>query len=151
MYQDLYEKAKKIVKRKFMHEVYVMARPLHLETHPSTLGLGARLLKVRDCMNYRHDEVIDNTLLRLTVFASKSLMNTELCYSSLECEVLWILHGLEKLNHQCFMEEASIITDYKPLMAITSKDVPMLCQWLQHIMLRICQYRSHLLYKPGQE
>ena len=39
---------------------YNALKPLYLETDASGIGLGADLLKVRDHMNCRHDEVPDN-------------------------------------------------------------------------------------------
>ena len=50
-------------------------------------------------------------------------------------EALGILHGLEKFHNYCFAREVYIITDHKPLVTILSKDVTMLSQWLQCIML----------------
>ena len=48
-----------------------------------------------------------------------------------------------------FVSEVCIITDHKPLVSTLSKDVVMLSQQLQHIMLGIHQYRLHIIYKPG--
>ena len=62
---------------------------------------------------------------------------------------LCILHGLEKLNHYCFATEVYLITDYKPLVAIVSKDEVTLSQWLQCIMLHIHQYSVFILHRPG--
>ena len=54
-----------------------MARPLYLETDASGISCGAILVYVRDGMNCSHDQVMDHAILLLTVFASKSLLNTE--------------------------------------------------------------------------
>ena len=63
MYQDLYEKAKAIIKGDAYMKFYDVARPLHLETNSSGIGLGARLLQEWDGMNCGHDEIPDNTIL----------------------------------------------------------------------------------------
>ena len=49
------------------------------------------------------------------------------------------------------MREECIITDNKPLIAILSKDVTMLSQWLQCNMLRIYQGMICIIYKPGPD
>ena len=72
---------------------YNMARPLYLETDSSSMSLRDSLLKVRDGMNYRHDETVDNTILHLIAFTSKNLSSAEQCYSNIECKAFGILHG----------------------------------------------------------
>ena len=81
---------------------YDAARPLYLETDASGVWLGTRLLKVRDGVNCRHDEVQDNAALCPVAFGSKSLLSAEQCYSNIECKVLGILDGLEKFHYLCF-------------------------------------------------
>ena len=48
-------------------------------------------------------------------------------------------------HYYCFAKEVYIITDHKLLVAMISKDVAMLLQWLQSIMLFIHQYTIHIL------
>ena len=120
---------------------YDMARLLYLETDVSGVGLGARLLQIRDVMNCGHDGVPDIATLNPSTLTSKSLMSTEQCYSSIENETLGILHGLERFPHYCFDREVCIITDHRSLVAILSKDVAMLSPQLQCIMLCIHWYR----------
>ena len=147
-YKDLYKKVKTIVKRDACIKVYDAARPLYLETDVSRIHLGARLLEVRGQMNYGHDEIPDNVMLWPIPFASKIISSAEWQYSDIECKASGILHWLEKFHHYCFMRELCIITDHKPLVAILSKDVAMLPQQLQCILLWIHQYRMCIIYKP---
>ena len=49
------------------------------------------------------------------------------------------------------LQEISIITDHKPLVAIFKKDVATLSQRLQQILLRILQHRDRIIYKPGRD
>ena len=93
---------------------YVEARLQYLENDASWIGLGAGLLKVRDCINCALDERPDNMLLQPTAFPSMSLYCTERRCSNLEREVLGILHRQEKFQHYCFSKEVSIIMDHKP-------------------------------------
>ena len=72
-------------------------------------------------------------------------------YSNIEREALGILHMLVKLHHYCFVKDVYVITDHKPLAAMISKDVSILLQWLQGIMLHIHQYSVHIIYNPSPE
>ena len=63
---------------------YDASRSLYLLTDASGIGLGARLLQVRDGMKCAHDEVPDNATMHPTAFACKSLPNTEWHYSNIE-------------------------------------------------------------------
>ena len=64
-------------------------------------------------MNCKHDKVPDNATLHPTTHASKDLSSVEQHYSNIEWET---------------SKEVCIITDYKPLEAIISKDVATLSQ-----------------------
>ena len=72
MYQDLYDKAKKIVIIDACMKFYNASRPLCLKTDVFYVTLGAKLLQVRNGMNCQHDEVPDNATLCPIVFASKT-------------------------------------------------------------------------------
>ena len=95
--------------------------------------------------------VPDNSILCPIAFASKSLTGTEHRHSNKEREALGILHGLEKFHYYCFTREVHVITHHKPLVAIFKKDMAMLLQCIQHILLKIHQYRVQILYKPGPD
>ena len=95
-------------------------KPLYLETDASGIGFGTVLLQIRDGITCPEDIALDNTILRLIAFVSKSLTSAEHRYSNIEREALGILHSLEKFNHYCFAMEVSIITHHKSLVAIFS-------------------------------
>ena len=84
-------------------------------------------------------------------FSRKSLSITEWCYSNITRKALRILHGLEMFYCYCFTKEVCIVTDHKPLVAIISKDLAMLYQCLQCIMLCSYQYGVCIIYKPGPD
>ena len=112
MYQNLYHRAKKIIKKDACMKFYTTSKPLYLEPDVSCVSLGARLLMVRGSMNCGC-EVLDNTTLPPTAFASKSLLSAEEHYSNIECEAPGILHGLEKFHKYCFARDAlSLITSH---------------------------------------
>ena len=149
MYQELYDKAKKIIKKDACLKFYDAPRPLFIETNAFGISSGTRLLQVRDDMNCRHDKIPDKGIGHPIAFTSKSLSSVEWCFSNTEYEALGTLYRLGKFHHYCFAREICSITDYKPLVVILSNDVATLPQQLQCIMLWICQYRVHSIYKPG--
>ena len=150
-YQSLFNKAKLLIKSDMCMKFYNDTKPLYLETDASGVGLGAALLQTWEGTTCQKDTVPDNTVLCPIAFVSKSLTGTEHRYSNIEREALGILHGLKKFHHYCFKREVHIITDHKALVAILKKDVAMLSQCIQHILLKIHQYRVQILYKPGPE
>ena len=97
------------------------------------------------------DMVPDNTVLCPITFASKSLTGIRHRYSNIEMEALGILHGLKKFHHYCFSRDVHVITDHKLLEAMFKKDMAMLSQCMQQILLKIHQYRVQILNKPGPE
>ena len=119
---------------------------LYLETDASGIGLGAKLLQIRDNTGCQKDTAPDNTIL-----VSKSLTGAEQRYSNIKCKALGILHGLEKFHHYCFSREVIVITDHKRLVSVLKKDVATLSQQIQHILLKIHQCRVQIIYKPGSD
>ena len=147
MYQDLYDKAKKIIKKDTCMKFYDESRPLYLETDASGVGLGDGLLQVRESMICGCDEIPDDATLCPIAFTGKGLSNAEWCYSNVESEGLGTLHALEKFIHYNFAKEVCAITDHKLLEAIISKNVAMLSQCLQCILLCIHKYRLCISYR----
>ena len=84
MYQDLYNKGKKLIKQDACVEFYDASRPLYLETDASGTSLGTGLLQVREGMNCGNDEVPDNVTLCQVVFSSQSLFSAKWHYSNIE-------------------------------------------------------------------
>ena len=130
---------------------YDASRPLYLEADASGVSLRARLLQVKDSMNCRHDKVPGNATLHPIAFTKKNLLGAECCYHNIEYEALGILNGLEKFHHFCFAREVHINTHHKLLGTIRNKEVAILCQQLQCIILCIHQYRTDFIYKPGSD
>ena len=130
---------------------YVDSKPLYLETDVSGVGLGAALLQLHDNTVCQKGIAPNNITLHPIAFASKSLTSAEWRYSNIKHEALGILHGLEKFHHYCFGREVLIITDHKPLVVMFKKDMAILLQRIQCIVLKIHQYRVQIIYKPGTE
>ena len=124
---------------------------LYLETDAFRISLGAALLQLRDNTACQTHMVPDNTILCLITFVSKSLMGAECRHSNIKHKALGILHSLEKFHHYCFGREVLIITDHKPLVSMFKRDVATMSQCIEHILLKIHQYRVQIIYKPGPE
>ena len=65
----------------------------------------AGLLQVKEGMSCLRGTAPKKSTLRHIAFVSKSLSNADTQYSSIEKEVLGILHGLQKFHHHHFMRE----------------------------------------------
>ena len=148
-YQQLFIKAKSLIKGDVCMKFYDDTKLLNLETDTSGVGLGAALLQLHNNTTWQKDMVPDKTILCPTAFASESLTGAEQRYSNTEREALSILHGLEKFHHYCFGREVLIITNHKLLVSIFKKDVAMLSEHIQHILLKIHQHRVQNIYKSG--
>ena len=148
-YQQLFNKAKSLIKADVYMKFYDDTKLLYLETDASGISFGAALLQLHDNTTCQKSKAPDNIILCPTAFASKSLTGAEQRYSNIECEVFGILHGLEKFHHYFFSREVLIITDHKPLISMFKRVVATLSQCIQCIMLKIHQYRVQIIYKPG--
>ena len=76
-------------------------------------------------------EAPNSTVFRATAFVNKSLTSMESHYSNNERKFSGILHSIEKFHHYCLAHETSMVTGYKPLVAIFKKDVTNLSYILQ--------------------
>ena len=77
MYQQLFEKAKSLIKADVCMKFYDDTKLLYLETDVSGIGPGAALLQLHDNTTCQKGMVPDNIILHPTAFASKSLTGAE--------------------------------------------------------------------------
>ena len=150
-YQQIYNKAKSIIKKGMCMKFYNEKKEFFLEKDASGVGLRAALLQLRDNTAWQQGTAPDNTILWPIAFASKSLKGAKSRYSNIEHEALGIIHGLEKFHHYCFGRNVIVITDHKPLVAIFKKDVATLSQQIQCIILKIQQYHVQIIHKSGPQ
>ena len=87
---------------------YYETRPLYLEADLSGIGLGTRLLQIRDKMNFPQAKAPHNSILRLIAFANKSLSSADRRYNNIETEAFGIQHGIKKCHHYCSAREVGI-------------------------------------------
>ena len=76
-YQNIFDKAKAIIKEDACMRFYDKTKPLYIETDASGVGSGAAPLQARDKMSCHRDELPDNIILRPIAFPSKSLTGAE--------------------------------------------------------------------------
>ena len=108
-YQNLYNRAKNIIKKNEAMGFYNEKGQLYLETDALCVGVGACLLQSRDRMWFPWNEAPNNTTLWPITLVHKSLTSADTCYSNIDREGLDILHGLEKYHHHCLTLEVSMI------------------------------------------
>jgi len=149
---DIFEKAKRIIKKDCALQYYRPEKSLYIESDASKIGLGAALLQIDPKIQTEYDTEIPPTeCLRPIAYGSKSLTTTEQNYSNIEREALGILHALQKFHHYTFGRHTHIITDHRPLLAIFKKDVATASPRLQRILMKMHQYNISLSYRPGPE
>ena len=69
------------------------------KTDASGVGLSTTLVQVRDNLNCRYHETLDNVVLWPIAFASINLSSIQHWYNNIEREALGILHGLDKFHY----------------------------------------------------
>ena len=87
---------------------------LYLETDASRVAIGMALLQ--------SDENGRNSLYPIA-YGSKTLTSAETRYANIECELLGMVGGLEKINYFTFGRPVTVLTDHKPLIAISKKSL----------------------------
>ena len=87
---------------------------LYLETDASGVAIGMALLQ--------SDENDRNSLYPIA-YGSKTLTNVETRYANIEHKLLGVVGGLEKFNYFIFGRPVTVLTDHKPLIAISKKSL----------------------------
>ena len=114
---------------------YDPRKPLTLENDACEYGNGSAL--------FQGDKPI--------AFASRSLSECERRYAQIEKEMLAVTYGLEKFHHYTFGRQVFVVTDHKPLLAISSKPHSKAPKRLQNLHLRAQKYTIDLSWRPGTE
>ena len=131
--EKVFTKLKEMITKAPFLTYYNPNEPLELENDACEYGLGSVLLQQRNPVAY----------------ASRRLSDAETKYAQIEKEMLSVIYGLEKFHQYTYDREVSVITDYKPLIAIVSKALSKAPRKLQNLM-RAQKYNFHLRWKPGK-
>ena len=108
--------------------------PITLQNDASEYGLGAVLMQKEKPVAY----------------ASRLLKPAERNYAQIEKEMLAIVFGLEKFHHCTYgVPGITVVTNHKPLVAITNKPLSKAPRRLQAMLLRLQPYSIKVEYQPG--
>ena len=114
---------------------YDPGKPLTLETDACEHGIGSALLQGG----------------KPIAFAIRSLSDSERRYAQIEKEMLAVTYGLEKFHHYTFGRQVFVVTDHKPLVAISNKPLSKSPKRLQTLLMRAHRYTFELHWSPGIE
>ena len=88
---------------------------------------------------------------KLIAFASQSLSESERRYAQVEHVILPVTYGLEKFHHYTLGREVLVVTDHKPLVAISKKPLCKAPNRLQTHLLIGQRYTYDLPWSTGTE
>ena len=112
---------------------------LYLKTDASRVAIGMALLQ---------SDENDGSSLYPIAYGSKTLTSAETRYANIERELLGIVGGLEKFNYFTFGRPVTVLTNQKPLIAISKKSLVSAPPRLQHLLLRLANYNVELQVDP---
>ena len=115
---------------------------LYIETDASGKGIGMALLQ---------SENNECSSLYPIAYGSKTLTSAETRYANIERELLGVVGALEKFHYFTFGHPVVILTDHKPLIAISKKALINAPPHLQRLLLRMNNYNVSLKWIPGKE
>ena len=113
---------------------------LYLETDVSGVAIRMALLQ---------SEQNDRESLYPIAYGSKTCTNAETTYANIEHELLAVVGGLEKFNYFMFGRPVTVLTNHKPLIAISKKSLVSDPPRLQCLLLRLANYDAELKWIPG--
>ena len=115
---------------------------LFLESNTSGIAMGMALLQ---------SESNNRELLYPIAYGSKTLTDAETRYANIECELLGVVGGLEKFHYFTFGRPVTVLTDHKPLTAISKKTLVNTPPGFSELLLRMSNYNIELNWIPGKE
>ena len=88
---------------------------------------------------------------RPVAYASRTLSAAERRYANIEREMLAAVYGLEKFHHYTYGRHTTVVSDHKPLEAISKKPLASAPRRLQSLLLRAKTYKHTIVYKAGKD
>ncbi|KAK3760286.1 hypothetical protein RRG08_037346 [Elysia crispata] len=114
---------------------YDTKKELLVENDASEYGLGSTLLQEG----------------KPIAFVSRTLSQSERNYAQIEKELLAVVFGLQKFHHYTFGRKVTVVTDHKPLVAISSKPLHRAPRRLQALLLKTQTYDYDMMHMPGTQ
>ena len=106
------------------------AKPCTIQDDASNVGVGAALIQERKVIEYH----------------SRALTFTQQLYNNIEREAYALVNGVEHFHHYVFRKPFEVHTDHKPLVQLSIKSLAELSPRLQHLFLRVNQYKYTVKY-----
>ena len=124
--------------------------PIYIETDASKKGIGVVMLQPDDSVeNTSCTEVPNN--LQPVFYTSKTLTMTESNYSNIECEMLGVVFSVLHFKHFTYGRQIHIITDHKPLITLSDKNLATTSPRLSHVLIKILDYVIVLHHQAGSK
>ena len=100
-------------------------KPCTIQVDASNVGVGAALIQEGKVIEYH----------------SQALTSTQQRYSNIEREAYMLVNGVEHFHHYAFGKPFEVHTDHQPLVQLSIKPLAELSPRLQHLFLRVNQYK----------
>ena len=144
---------KKLIAENVSLRYYNPKKKLYIEVDARGTGIGAQLLQTSDDFTDSKlppDGIPIPEHLQPMAFSDKTLTQTERNYANNEHEMLAVIHGLERFHTYTFGRHVTVITDHKPLLSLTTRDICDIPPRMQRLTLRSKRYDYDLHYRPGR-
>ena len=115
---------------------------LYIETDASGNSIGMALLQ---------SDSNERDSLYTIAYGSKTLTSAETRYANIEHELLGVVGALETFHYFTFGHPVIILTDHKPLIAISKKALVNVPHRLQRLLLRLNNYNAMLQWITGKQ
>ena len=109
---------------------YEDKKPCTIQVDASDVGVGAMLIQEGKVIEYH----------------SRALTSTQQHYSNLQREAYTLVNGVEHFHHYVFGKPFEVHTDHQPLVQLSIKPLAELSPRLQHLFLRVNQYKYTVKY-----
>ena len=106
------------------------AKPCTIQVDASNIGVGAALIQEGKYIEYHN----------------RALTSTQQWYSNIEHEAYALVNGVEHFHHYVFGKLFEVQTDHQPLVQLNIKPLAELSPKLQHLLLKVNQYKYTVKY-----
>ena len=105
-------------------------KPCTIQVDANNIGVGATLIQGGKVIEYH----------------SCALSSSQQHYSNIEREAYALVNGVEHFHHYIFGKPFEVHTDHQPLVQLSIKPLAELSPRLQHLFLRVNQYKYTVKY-----
>ena len=122
--------------------------PINIECDASKKGIDVVMLQPDSAIENTSKSDVSNNL-HPVFYASKTLTDTELNYSNIECEMLGVVFSILHFKHFTFGWKVHVITDHKPLITLFRKNLHATSPRLSHMLVQILDYKIEFHHQEG--